>query len=351
VSVTHGEGTEPGLDRGPLSDWLAAHSLLDRPADLRVTRIGSGNQNVVARLHGTNGPMILRRPPVAVPAGRNAAMEREFRVLSALEGTAVPHPRPLALCTDPGVLGASFYVMTEVDGWSPAALPSWPAPYGAGDDPRARRQLAFELVGGLASLAAVDWRARGLDGFGHPEGFHDRQVDRWTGHWDTFRFRDIPGLDAAGAWLRDNAPARWTPGIMHGDYSFLNVMFAHGPRPALAAIVDWEMATIGDPVLDLAWLARQWPDRSEEPQTRWMDYTGMPQRDEIVDHYRQLTGNPLEDFTYYQVLANFKVAIVLEGGYARYLNGQATNPKVAHYDEAIMRAARTAATLVARQAG
>ena len=337
-----------GLDTSRLAAWLAGAGLLRRPADLAVERISGGNQNIVARLRGGAEPMILRRPPVSVPAGRNAAMEREFRLLTALEGTDVPHARPVALCTHHEVLGAAFYVMTEVDGWSPAASRSWPAPFQPADGGEARRGLAFELVRGLAALASVDWRARGLDGFGRPEGFHERQVDRWTAHWDQFRFRDIPGLDVAATWLRANSPADWTPGIMHGDYSFLNVMFGHGPAPALAAIVDWEMATIGDPLLDLAWLARQWPDRGDEVQTRWVDYSGMPLRDEIVDHYRQLTGQPIGNFAYYEVLANFKVAIVLEGGYARYLNGQATSDKVVHYNEAILKAGRIAGEIAAR---
>jgi len=341
------DGRGDGLDQDRLAAWLTDRCLQSRAADLVVERISDGNQNVVARLRGGAVPMILRRPPVVVPEGRNAAMEREFRLLTALEDTAVPHARPLALCTDHAVLGATFYVMTEVDGWSPATGPSWPAPFRPEDGTDARRRLAFELVRGLATIAAVDWRERGLDGFGHPEGFHERQVDRWTSYWDRFRFRDIPGLDAAGAWLQANTPAHWTPGIMHGDYSFLNVMFAHGPVPQLAAVVDWEMATIGDPLLDLAWLARQWPDRPQDVHTRWVDYSGMPFRNEIVAHYRELTGRPTENFAYYEVLANFKVAIILEGGYARYLKGQATSPKVAHYNEVILKAGRTASELVA----
>jgi aminoglycoside phosphotransferase (APT) family kinase protein len=308
-----------------------------------VQRISGGNQNIVARLRGGVTPMILRRPPTAVPEGRNAAMEREFRLLTALEGTPVPHAQPLALCPDPDVLGAVFYVMSEVDGWSPAAARSWPAPFRPEDRPAARRGLAFELVRGLATVASVDWRGRGLDGFGHPEGLHERQVHRWTAHWDRFRFRDIPGLGVAAAWLRSNAPADWTPGIMHGDYSFLNVMFGHGPEPSLAAIVDWEMATIGDPLLDLAWLARQRPACADEAQTRWVDYSGLPLRNEIVDYYRSLISRPIENFAYYEVLANFKVAIVFEGGYARYLNGQATSDEAAHYNEAILKAGRVAA--------
>ncbi|WP_405976234.1 phosphotransferase family protein [Streptomyces sp. NBC_00988] len=335
------------LDRERLAAWLAGQSLVDRPEALVVDPISGGNQNIVARLGDGTRRMVLRRPPRIVPDGRDAAMEREFRLLTALEGTDVPHATPLALCTDHDVLGATFYVMSEVDGWSPAASMFWPEPFAPEHGVAPRRRLALELVRGLATLSAVDWQARGLTGFGRPDGFHERQVDRWTAHWDRFRFRDIPGLTEAGAWLRENVPSRWTPGIMHGDYSFLNVMFRHGPEPALAAVVDWEMATVGDPVLDLAWLMRQWPARAEDVHSRYVDYTGMPLRDEMVDIYRELTGNPLDHYRYYQVLANFKLAIVLEGGYARYLNGEVDNPKVAHYNDSILDAGRVAAELVA----
>ena len=335
------------LDRERLAAWLVARSLVDRPDALVVDLISGGNQNIVARLGGGDRRMILRRPPRVVPDGRNAAMAREFRLLTALEGTDVPHASPLAICTDHDVLGATFYVMSEVDGWSPAASRSWPEPFGVHHGLAPRRQLAFALVRGLATLASVDWQARGLAGFGRPDGFHERQVDRWTAHWDRFRFRDIPGLGEAGEWLRGHVPPEWTPGIMHGDYSFLNVMFGHGPEPSLAAIVDWEMATVGDPVLDLAWLMRQWPARAEDVHSRYVDYTGMPLRDEMVEYYRGLTGNPLDHYRYYEVLANFKLAIVLEGGYARYLNGDVDNPKIAHYNDSILTAGRTAAKLVA----
>jgi aminoglycoside phosphotransferase (APT) family kinase protein len=125
-------------------------------------------------------------------------------------------------------------------------------------------------------------------------------------------------------------------------------MFRYGTTPALAAIVDWEMATIGDPVLDLAWLARQWPSVGEDKQTRYVDYEGMPNQEEIVDVYRELTGNPLDCYRYYEVLANFKLAIVLEGGYVRFLRGEVDNPKVAHYDEAILKAERVASALIAQ---
>jgi aminoglycoside phosphotransferase (APT) family kinase protein len=336
-------------DRRRLATWLVHQSLVDRRSDLTIERIGAGNQNMVLRLGGGAQRMVLRRPAPVVPPGRNDAMAREFRVLSALEGTGVPHARPLALCTNHEIIGATFYVMTEVDGWSPAAAMDWPEPFRAGSDPRTRRQLALELVRGLATIAEVDWRAQGLSDFGRPDGFHDRQVGRWMSHWKQFRFRDIPGIEEAAAWLTEHSPTTWTPGLMHGDYSFLNVMFSNDPDPSLAAIVDWEMATIGDPILDLAWLARQWPETPDEVHTRFVDYTGMPLRDEIVQLYSDQTGNTLDDLLYYEVLANFKVAIVLEGGYARYLKGDVDNPKVAYYDEAILKAGRVARELIARR--
>jgi aminoglycoside phosphotransferase (APT) family kinase protein len=203
------------------------------------------------------------------------------------------------------------------------------------------------LIRGLAKLARVDWRVQGLEGFGKPEGFHERQVDRWLAHWDQFRFRDIPGLDEAAAWLRTHRPEQWTSGIMHGDYAFLNVMFRHGPQPRLAAIVDWEMSTIGDPLLDVAWLLGHWPtSRDDEMVTEYVDYTGMPLRDEMLATYEEECERPIENFVYYQVLASFKSAIVLEGGYARFLKGETDNPKLEKYNDSILRSGEAAMQLI-----
>src|SRR5690242_4153722 len=219
----------------------------------------------------------------------------------------------------------------------------WPAPFDTDLD--ARRELAWELVDAIAKLARVDWRARGLEGFGKPEGFHERQVDRWLAHLARFRCRDIPGLDEAAAWLRRYRPRSYRPGIIHGDYQFANVMFRHGAPARLAAIVDWEMATVGDPLLDLGWVMMGWPDPGDASSTGYVDYTGMPSRSEMLDYYERESGRPVDDIDYYVILARFKIAIVLEGGYARIVKGDADNPKMQAFGDVVLSMMHNAAEL------
>ena len=250
---------------------------------------------------------------------------REYRVLEALNGTDVPHPEAYAACSDDEVIGSSFYLMSLVDGWSPMNMDGWPAPFDT--DLEARYGLGIQLVDGIARLARVDWRARGLEGFGKPEGFHDRQVDRWLAHLNAVQFRDLPGLDVAAEWLRTHKPSHWEPGIIHGDYQFANVMFCHGAPARLAAMVDWEMSTVGDPLLDLGWVMNGWTDPGEDRTKGYVDSTGMPSRAEMLDHYAAVSGRSVDEIDYYVILARFKLAIVLEAGYARVVAGEADNPE------------------------
>jgi aminoglycoside phosphotransferase (APT) family kinase protein len=310
-----------------------------------VEFISGGASNEIFSLRRGGRVMALRRPPKNIPKGRNQTMMREVRVLSALSKSDVPHPRVLGACNDPAVLdGACFYVMDYVDGWSPMSMGEhWPVPFD--EDLGARRGLAFELVDGIAKLANVDWRAAGLEGFGKPDNFLERQVDRWLAHLESFSFREIPGLEEAAAWLRDRTPPRYETGIIHGDYQFANVMFREGAPAELAAIVDWEMSTIGDPLLDLAWVLMTWPDPAETRVGQYVDYTGMPSRDELMGAYARTTGRDLSAIEYYIVLARFKMAVVLEGGYARYVAGGADNPKMASFGDVVLDMARRAAEL------
>ena len=219
--------------------------------------------------------------------------------------------------------------MEFVDGWSPIQEgTTWPEPFGSDLD--ARRGLAFELVDGIARLARVDWEARGLEGFGKPDGFHERQVDRWLHHLEAVQFRPLPGIDEAAAWLRTHRPRSYRPGIMHGDYQFANVMYRHGAPARLAAIVDWEMATVGDPLLDLGWVINGWPDDTSaggQGTVSYVDFTGMPSRDELLDAYATASGRPVDEIDYYVILARFKLAIVLEAGYARVVAGRGRQPQ------------------------
>jgi aminoglycoside phosphotransferase (APT) family kinase protein len=155
---------------------------------------------------------------------------------------------------------------------------------------------------------------------GRPDGFHDRQVQRWTGFFERIKGRDIDGLDVATDWLRHHAPLDFSPGLMHGDYQFANVMYRHGGPAQLAALVDWEMGTVGDPKLDLAWMVQGWPEDPSAPEaseTGYVDMRYMPTRDQVVAHYAEVSGRQVDDLDYYLILAKWKLAIVLEQGFQR----------------------------------
>jgi aminoglycoside phosphotransferase (APT) family kinase protein len=332
------------VDRERLAGWMDERDLPGRGLPVTARFVAGGASNELFEIRRGEAQMALRRPPRNVPPGRNESMLREYRVLAALRDTDVPHARVLAACDDPSVLGACFYLMEYVDGWSCMSTDGWPAPFDT--DAEARRGLAWELVDAIAKLARVDWKARGLEGFGKPDGFHDRQVDRWLAHLAGFKFRELPGIEEAAAWLRSYRPRSYRPGIIHGDYQFANVMYRHGAPARMAAIVDWEMTTIGDPLLDLAWVIMAWPNPGDERTTMsYVDYTGMPTREELLDRYSRGSGLPVDEIDYYVILARFKLAIVLEGGYARYVKGGADNPKMAAFGDVVVDMASKAADL------
>ncbi|MDG2303211.1 MAG: phosphotransferase family protein [Candidatus Binatia bacterium] len=311
---------------------------------LEINFISGGASNEIFEIRRGEARLALRRPPRKVPKGRNETMLREYRVLDALKDTDVPHSRVLGVCDDPSLFGACFYLMEFVDGWSCMNLDGWPDPFD--QDLEARKGLAWELIDAIAKLGQVDWKAKGLEGFGKPDGFHERQVDRWYAHLKAFQFREIPGLDKAGQWLRDHKPKSYKPGIIHGDYQFANVMYRHGGPAKMAAVVDWEMATVGDPLLDLAWVVMGWPNPDEDRSaTAYVDYAGMPSREELLERYTSTSGLPVDEIDYYVILARFKMAVVLEGGYARFVKGGADNPKMAAFGDVVLDMASKAAAL------
>ena len=208
--------------------------------------------------------------------------------------------------------------MGFVDGWSPMDQRGWPAPFDA--DIEARQGLGYQLAEGIALMSRVDWQARGLGDLGRPDGFHERQVDRWTAFLDRIKGRELPGFDVAAGWLRAHRPLDYIPGLMHGDYQFANVMFRHRAPARLAAIVDWEMGTVGDPKLDLAWMAQSWPEDTSSPTASFSSYAdlfGMPSRSALLAHYAEVSGRQVDDIDYYLILAKWKLAVVLEQGFQR----------------------------------
>jgi aminoglycoside phosphotransferase (APT) family kinase protein len=305
----------PTVDVARLTAWMDANGLPGAGEPIEVRYISGGSQNEIFEIRRGSERMALRKPPSnAVPA-RDGGIRREWRIISALTGTDVPHTAAIALCDDAAVLGRPFYVMGFVDGWSPMGHEDGLAePFHS--DVAARADLAYELVGGAARLGSVEWLTAGLGDFGRPEGFHERQVDRWLSFWAKTGGRDdVEGMDIATRWLRAHRPLDFVPGIMHGDYQFANVMFAKETPGRLAAIVDWEMATIGDPKLDLAWALRDWPASGAPVSAGYISLAGMPERDTLLQHYAEISGRQVDDFDYYTVLARWKLAVVLEQGF------------------------------------
>jgi aminoglycoside phosphotransferase (APT) family kinase protein len=312
------------IDTDALVAWMDDQGLPGKGEPLEHGYISGGSQNEIYEVRRGDLHGALRIPPPSAPESRDGGIIREWRIIEALDGTDVPHTTAIAACTDTSVLGRAFYIMGFVDGWSPMGLETtpegerpWPEPFQSDLD--ARRGLAYQLVEGIALLGGVDWRAKGLTDLGRPDGFHERQVDRWTSFLERIKGRELPGFEEAAAWLRARKPIDYEPGLMHGDYQFANVMFEHGAPARLAAIVDWEMGTVGDPKLDLGWVVHSWPeDTSEKAEGfSYVDMRGLPSRDEVLAHYSEVSGRQVDDIDYYCVLAKWKLAVVLEQGFQR----------------------------------
>ncbi|MGW6729658.1 phosphotransferase family protein [Nocardia sp. NPDC055029] len=305
---------DQGLGAGPIRD---------------IEPIGGGTQNVMLEFVRGKRRFVFRRGPRHVRAATNPALRREMRVLSGLAVTPVPHPRLIASCSDESVLGDSvFYLMEPVEGFNAAT--TLPPPYAA--DSSLRHGMGLAAVDALAVLGSVDFEAVGLSDFGRPEGFLERQVARWMGELESYSELDgyggpdVPGVSQVADWLERNRPTVWQPGIMHGDYHIANVMFRHD-RAEVSAIVDWEMCTIGDPLLDLGWLLSMWPLRGDETALIGgpaAQMGGLATSVELVERYAGQSPRDLSSLPWYVVLACFKLGIVLEGTYARACAGQAS---------------------------
>lgn len=317
------------VDLDAVGTWMDAQGLPGGAFD-EVTPLAGGTQNVMLRLRRGGATYVLRRPPLHLRRRSNDALVREMRVLAALAPTPVPAPRVIAACPDTAVLGdAVFYLMEAIDGFNATvALP----PLHAGD-PAVRHRMGLNAAVAAAALGAVDHVAAGLGDVGNPDGFLDRQVGRWLGVLDSYSELpgypgpELPGVAAVASWLDAHQPRSQDcaprPGLMHGDYHLANVMFAHdGPR--LAAIVDWEMATVGDPLLDLGWLLATWPQPHDPSSPSAIAAAGgLPTRAEVVAEYAAHSDRDLSAIGWYEVLASFKLGIVLEGTHARASAGKA----------------------------
>jgi aminoglycoside phosphotransferase (APT) family kinase protein len=318
-------------------------------APLTLTRITTGHSNEVFKVERGDLVAVLRRPPRTPLSPTAHDMAREFRVLQALHDDAgwharraVPVPVPIACCTDMTVIGAPFYLMHLVDG----VVVRESLPDSLAVDPGAARACALELVDALAGIHAFDWRAGGLDGFGRPDGYLERQVPRWLGQLERYKTRPIPEVDEAGEWLAARIPPAQPPGVIHGDYKLDNVMFAPGLPVELVAVVDWEQSTIGDPLVDLGWVLGLWADPGDPASaagvTPFAGRSDVATRRELLDRYADDTDRDLANVNYYCVLGLFKLACVMEGSFARFRAGTSDDAYFASLERGVPALARRA---------
>jgi aminoglycoside phosphotransferase (APT) family kinase protein len=332
----------PGVHRARLESWL--ESTLGADAlPFSLTPVQGGASNLTYRIERSGRSYCLRRPPLVSNDPSSNSMRRELQLLRALSRTTVPHPRLVAACEDETILGAPFALMEWIDGFT--AKDPLPEPFAS--DVNVRHGMAHELIDTLARIGNLDWRSIGLEGFGKPEGFLERQVDRWLGQLTRSQARELPHFKALADWLRAHTPKMQRAALMHGDYQFVNVMFARSLPVQLAAVVDWESATIGDPLLDLGWVLALWPQEGEDsqfpPYLGWMHF---PPRSELAARYHAGTGLDTSALPFYMVLALFKLAVIMEGWYTKFRHGQTSHPAhaAAEHDvpEMLARAARFA---------
>jgi aminoglycoside phosphotransferase (APT) family kinase protein len=310
---------------GALDAWMSERNL-GSGSITQVTPLTGGTQNILLRFERGDSAFVLRRPSLHPRPESNKAMLREARVLAALKNTNVPHPEMIAQCEDESVMGAAFYLMAPVAGYNPTVA----MPEAICASATARHAMGLSLVDGLAKIAQVDHVAVGLEDFGRIDGFLERQATRWVMELERYsRFPEWTGHLELGDvspitdWLAAHCPASCVPGIIHGDYHIGNVLFRDDG--GLGAIVDWEMATIGDPLMDLARLLATWPD-PEAPASLYMRVAvtdGFPSREAMIERYAQRTGRDLSGFKWFEILADYKLGILFEGTYARAQAGKA----------------------------
>jgi aminoglycoside phosphotransferase (APT) family kinase protein len=331
----------PLIVRRPLEAYLDSQGLGEGPVE--ASRIGEGHSNLTFLIERGGRQFVLRRPPrPPLPPSAHDVL-REARLLSAVRGTPIRVPEVLAACDDESILGVPFYVMNYVDGT--VMTSEVPEPLATPED---RRRISTELIDSLAEVHSVDYAACGLEGFGKPTGYLDRQLRRFNGLWEHNKTRELPLVQEVGEWLAGNKPESPPATIVHGDYRLGNTMFANRPPARLVAIFDWELATIGDPLADLGYLTTSWSRPDDDVPENMFDHLrvthgeGFLERDELVAYYEERTGRSMSDLRWYQALALWKAAVFMEGNYKRSLAGTTDDPYLKLFDKGVPQLADSA---------
>lgn len=336
------------IDERALAAYLGRE--LPGEGELRVSRHQAGHSNETFFVSRGGQDWVLRRPPLGPLMPTAHDVLREHRIIKALEDTPVRVPRAVLACEDTSVIGAPFYLMEKVEGV--VIRDMLPADFER--DVGERGAIGEQLIDALVELQAVDWTSLPLEGFGKPDGYLQRQIRRWSSQIEVTleRTRPVPELLEVTDWLREHVPEQKDATIVQGDYKLDNVIFNEHAPAHLEAILDWEMATIGDPLADLGWLLSYWRRPGDDTDTittvgvTTMD--GMSERQELLDRYEAKTGRVMTDFAFYEALAVWKLAILLNASYARFLAGTTDDQMFASLKEGVPVLAKRALGIIQR---
>ena len=344
-------GVRPGeeLDAERLAAFLAERLPgLDGP--LEVEQFPSGFSNLTYLVSAGDRELVLRRPPFGAAVESGHDMGREHRILSRLSPVYDKAPAPLAFCDDPRVLGAPFYVMERVEGV--ILRPRMPAAM----RPSAERMAAIAggFVDSLAELHAVDFAAAGLSELGRPEGYVRRQVDGWAARYEKARTDDVPEMTRVAAWLDAEAPPEAGAALIHNDFKYDNLVLDPGDGTRVIAVLDWEMATLGDPLMDLGTTLGYWVEPDDPPELRALALSptllpGNPGRAELVERYAAASGREVAEPVFYYVYGLFKIAVIVQQIYLRYHQGHTRDPRFASLIDAVRACSRVALEAATRR--
>jgi len=315
----------------PLYDYLNAR-LPNLSAPLIVEQFSAGFSNLTYLLRSGDRELVLRRPPVGAKIKTAHDMSREYRILSHLYPVYPKVPRPLLFCDDESILGAPFYVMERVTGIILRAQ----RPTGLDLAPALMRRLSQAFIENLAEIHELDYEAAGLGELGSPQGYVKRQVEGWTKRYFNARTDDVPAIEKLAEWLHQNLPPDSVrPGLIHNDYKYDNLVLDPDDLGRVIAVLDWEMATIGDPLMDFGTSLGYWVETNdpEEWQRYGFGLTSLPgsfTRTELLDHYMQRTGRRIDDPVFYFAYGLLKIAVIVQQIYFRYQKGLTRDPRFAN---------------------
>ena len=329
-AVRPGEALEPTR----LEPYLREH--LNLTGELKVRQFPSGFSNLTYLLELGDTPLVLRRPPFGANIKSAHDMGREYRVLSHLHPVYDKAPKPLLYCEDASVIGAPFYVMERVEGVIlRGTMPKENTPA-----PEVMRGVATALIDALAELHAVDLGAAGLRDFGRPEGYVARQIRGWTERYKAAQTDDVPTIDAAAGWLEQTMPPESGASLVHNDFKYDNVVLAPHDPTRITAVLDWEMATVGDPLMDVGTSLGYWTQADDPPAMRRLRLSptalpGNPTRAEVLEQYERSSGRNVPNPVFYYVYGLFKIAVILQQIYARYKKGLTKDERFAGLIQAV----------------